>query len=85
MEVAEDLLEEGKALLSDAVERDRGDVPGGWRNDSHVHGTPIDRPCPSLKISGNFTVRQEIIKIWARPVPFLRRGSPAMGKFGPGA
>jgi hypothetical protein len=41
MEVAEDLLEEGKTLLSDAVERERGGFPGGWRNDSHVHGTPI--------------------------------------------
>jgi hypothetical protein len=41
MEVSEDLLEEGKALLSDPVERERGDFPGGWGNDSHVHGTPI--------------------------------------------
>jgi hypothetical protein len=41
MEVAENLLEEGKALLSDAVEGERDDFPGGWQNDSHVHGTPI--------------------------------------------
>jgi hypothetical protein len=41
MEVAEDLLEEGKALLSYAVERERGGFPEGWRNDFHVHGTPI--------------------------------------------
>jgi len=27
MEVSEDLLEEGKALLSDAVERERGGFP----------------------------------------------------------
>src|SRR5512141_1612759 len=40
MEVAEDLLEEGKALLGDAVERGRDGLPGGWRHDSHIHGTP---------------------------------------------
>jgi hypothetical protein len=42
MEGAEDLLEEGKALWSDAVERERGDFSGGRRYDSHVHGTPIE-------------------------------------------
>jgi hypothetical protein len=42
MEIAEDLMEEGKAFLGDFVERERGDFPGGWRNGSHVHGTPIE-------------------------------------------
>src|SRR5512141_3201767 len=40
MEVAEDLLEEGNALFGDTVGRGRGGLPGGWRHDSHVHGTP---------------------------------------------